>query len=120
MLTDSRIHLHVWGIRNCDTVRAALKWLEARRVPHTFHDFRTDGLPEDELRRWLATAHGPLLLNRRSATWRKLDAAQKEAAETDPVALFLEHPTLIKRPVFTDGETVLDVGFSPQSLEDYI
>ena len=67
MLTDSRIHLHVWGIRNCDTVRAALKWLEARRVPHTFHDFRTDGLPEDELRRWLATAHGPLLLNQKGA-----------------------------------------------------
>jgi arsenate reductase-like glutaredoxin family protein len=31
-----------------------------------------------------------------------------------------DHPTLFKRPVITDGESVLDVGFDPQSLEDYI
>lgn len=120
MLSNDRIHLHVYGIPNCDTVRAALAWLDARRVPHTFHDFRKDGVPEPELRHWLSTAHGPHLLNRRSATWRKLSTAQKEAAEVDPVPLYLEYPTLIKRPVFTDGETILDVGFDPQSLEDYI
>ena len=120
MPSDNQIHLHVWGIRNCDTVRAALKWLDNRQVPHTFHDFRKDGLPGDELRKWLATAHAPLLLNRRSAAWRKLEPERKAAAETDPAPLFLEQPTLIKRPVITDGESILDVGFSPQRLEDYI
>lgn len=120
MLNEDRIHLHVYGIRNCDTVRAALKWLEARNVPHTFHDFRVDGVPKEELRRWTRSAHGPYLLNKRSASWRQLTEQQKQAAETDPVPLFLELPTLIKRPVITDGKTVLDVGFSPDSLEDYI
>ena len=120
MQSEDRIHLHVYGIRNCDTVRAALKWLEARRVPHTFHDFRAEGVPEQALRAWLATAHGPLLLNKRSASWRQLTDEQKKAAENDPVPLFLDLPTLIKRPVFTDGETILDVGFSPDNLEDYI
>lgn len=117
---EGRKHLHVYGIRNCDTVRAALKWLEARHVPHSFHDFRKDGLPEEELRRWVVSAHGPNLVNRRSATWRKLDESQKQRADSDPVPLLLANPTLIKRPVFTDGETVLDVGFSADRLEDYI
>ena len=120
MLSEDRIHLHVYGISNCDTVRAARTWLDTRRVPHTFHDFRKDGLPESELRRWLATAHGPLLLNRHSATWRQLTDEQKSAAEQDPAPLFLEFPTLIKRPVITDGNTVLDVGFDPANLDDYI
>lgn len=120
MPSKERIHLHVFGIRNCDTVRAALKWLEARNVPHTFHDFRKDGVAEGEMRRWLASPQGLKLLNKRSATWRKLGEEQKIAAESDPVPLFLEQPTLIKRPVFTDGETILDVGFSPESLEDKI
>ena len=120
MPSKERIHLHVYGIRNCDTVRAALKWLEARNVPHTFHDFRKGGVDEDELRRWLASAHGSKLLNKRSATWRKLGEEQKAAAESDPAPLFLEPPTLIKRPVFTDGETILEVGFAPDNLEDYI
>ena len=117
MPSDGRMHLHVFGIRNCDTVRAALKWLEARKVPHSFHDFRKDGLDEAELRRWLATAHGPMLLNKRSATWRKLGADEKAAAAAEPLPLFLAQPTLIKRPVFTDGETVLAVGFTPAELE---
>jgi Spx/MgsR family transcriptional regulator len=120
MPSEHRIRLHVYGIRNCDTVRATLKWLETRRVPYTFHDFRAEGLDADRLRDWLESAHAPYLVNRRSATWRKLDAAQKAAAESDPLPLLLEHPTLIKRPVITDGEEILDVGFDPESLEDYI
>lgn len=120
MLSEKRVHLHVYGISNCDTVRNALKWLEARKVPHTFHDFRKEGVPEAELRKWLASAHGSSLLNRRSTTWRQLSAAQKQAAESDPVPLFLEQPTLFKRSVFTDGDNILDVGFAPDSLEDHI
>ena len=42
MLNEHRIHLHVYGIRNCDTVRATLKWLETRNVPYTFHDLRAE------------------------------------------------------------------------------
>ena len=120
MPSEGRVHLHVWGIRNCDTVRAALKWLEARSVPHSYHDFRREGLPEEELRRWVASSHGASLLNRRSATWRKLDEEQKQQAGSDPAPLLLANPTLIKRPVVTDGETVLQVGFTPESLEDHI
>mgnify|MGYP002063903011 CR=1 FL=1 len=51
---------------------------------------------------------------------RKLDEAGKRAADADPLPVLLEHPTLIKRPVITDGEEILDVGFDPESLEDYI
>jgi len=34
----------VYGIKTCDTVRKALKWLDAQGVEHTYHDFRADGL----------------------------------------------------------------------------
>ena len=120
MPSDAQARLHVWGIRNCDTVRAALKWLDANDLPYSYHDFRKDGLPEDELRRWLSSPQAGKLLNRRSATWRQLDDAQKQQASTDPVPLMLEHPTLIKRPVITDGEALVDVGFSPASLEAFV
>ena len=120
MLSEDRIHLHVYGIANCDTCRSARKWLNTRNVPHTFHDFRKDGVDAQEVERWLASAHAPYLVNHRSATWRQLTDEQKEAARSDPLPLLLEHPTLIKRPVFTDGETILDIGFSPDNLDDYI
>jgi len=120
MLNEDRIHLHVYGIRNCDTCRATLKWLETRNVPHTFHDFRVDGLDEELLSGWLTSAHAPYLLNKRSTTWRQLSGPDKEAALNEPLPVLLANPTLIKRPVITDGKTILDIGFSPSSLEDYI
>jgi arsenate reductase len=120
MLNEDRIHLHVYGIRNCDTCRSTLKWLQTRSVPHTFHDFRVDGLPEELLRAWLVSSHAPYLVNKRSTTWRQLTETEKQSAESDPMELLLAHPTLIKRPVITDGSTILDIGFSPSNLEDYI
>jgi arsenate reductase len=120
MSSEQRVHLHIYGIRNCDSCRHTLQWLEAREAPFTFHDFRVDGLPEQQLKDWLESAHGPRLLNKRSTTWRKLSEQEKQAAETRPLPLLLANPTLIKRPVITDGKAILDIGFSPAQLEDYI
>lgn len=114
------MHLTVYGIRNCDTCRAIQKWLKNRDVPFTFHDIRADGLDEGRLRSWLESVHGPNLVNKRSATWRKLDDDSKAAALADPAPVLMEHPTLIKRPVVTDDEEVLDVGFVPDRLEKII
>jgi arsenate reductase len=72
------------------------------------------------LRSWLASSHSPYLINRRSTTWRQLSDEQKMAAETNPASLLQENLTLIKRPVITNGEMILDVGFSPSKLEDSI
>lgn len=111
--------LQVYGIRNCDTVRAALKWLDSRKVPHSFHDFRRDGLDEATLRGWLASPFAGQLVNRRSATWRGLGDEQKAAAGENPLPLLLEQPTLIKRPVITRGASVVCVGFDPAALEAF-
>jgi Spx/MgsR family transcriptional regulator len=120
MLNEDRIHLHLYGIRNCDSCRAAMKWLQTRNVPHTFHDFRQEELTEELLQSWLDSEHAPYLLNRRSTTWRQLSDEQKQLADSSPLRLLRKHPTLLKRPVITDGETILDVGFSPEHLDDYI
>jgi arsenate reductase len=120
MLSEHRIHLEVYGIRSCDSCRRALRWLDARRVPHTFHDVRQEPLDADRLDAWIESAHGPFLLNRRSATWRQLSEQDRQRADRALRDLLLEHPTLMKRPVITDGRTILDVGFEPDSLEDYI
>src|SRR5210317_1374523 len=99
MLNEDRIHLHIYGIRNCDTCRSTLKYLETRNVPHTFHDFRQEGLSKELLAGWLASSHRDYLVNRRSTTWRQLSDEEKQLAESDPGALLLKHVTLIKRPV---------------------
>lgn len=36
--------IKVYGIKNCDTVKKALKWLADNQITHQLHDYRVDGL----------------------------------------------------------------------------
>ena len=95
----------VYGLRNCDACRRALKGLVG--TEHRFHDLRADGLEPALLSRWVRELGWEALLNRRSTTWRGLaedDRSGLDAAKAE--ALMLAHPTLVKRPVIDDGETV--------------
>ncbi len=108
----------LYGIPNCDTVKKARAWLAGRGVDVAFHDYRKQGVPEAELRGWVQALGWEALLNRKGTTWRKLDAAQ-QAAVTDArsaVALMLQQPSVIRRPVLVRGEA-LRVGFDADEWE---
>ena len=103
----------IYGIKNCDTIKKARRWLDEAGVVCTFHDFRVDGLDPECLDRWCATLDWETLLNRRGLTWRSLSDAEKDGLdEAKAMALMLRHPALIKRPVLEAGGTI-EVGFSP-------
>ena len=104
--------LTVYGIKNCDTCRKALKWLSAEGLEHTFHDFRVDGLDAANVTRWSDAIGWEKLLNRRGTTWRNLPESDKDGVDAAKAAtLMAGNPTLIKRPVFDDGSSIL-VGFT--------
>ena len=105
----------LYGIRNCDTCRKALKRLQSGGLEVAFHDVRRDGVPAERLQHWLQTVGAEALVNRRSATWRNLPDAERVRADTAPMALLQELPTLIRRPLLEHGERVI-VGFRE---EDY-
>ena len=101
----------VYGLKNCDTCRKAMKWLAAEGVDAQLHDLRADGLTSDMLGAWVSALGWEALLNRRGTTWRKLPDADKDGVDgSRAAALMLEHPALIKRPVFDLGG-VFVVGF---------
>ncbi len=102
----------VFGIKSCDTCRKALAWLSKENIVHTFHDLRADGIEDKRLKNWVRVAGWEALLNRRSTTWRQLSAGDtSDLDETKAIRLMTVHPTLIKRPVFEQGSSVL-VGFA--------
>ncbi len=104
----------LYGIPNCDTIRKAKKWLTAHEIEFRFHDFRKDGLEASQLQNWVDQASWETLLNKRGTTWRQIPAEQKEGLDaTGAIALLLEHPAMIKRPVL-ESELLpqIEVGFS--------
>ena len=107
----------VYGIKNCDTVKKALQWLQQQGADYRFHDFRVDGLSEELVAAWRQQVDWQTLVNKRSTTWKKLDDDTKETLNGDTVTeLLLAHPTLIKRPVMEHGGKVT-IGFKASEYE---
>lgn len=105
----------VYGIKNCDTVKKAMKWLADNGQNPQLHDYRTDGL--DTV--WLAEMADKFgwenLLNKRSTTWRNLpDEAKNNLNLQSALALLAEQPTLIKRPIVLAQEIAL-IGFDEKA-----
>ena len=107
----------VYGISNCDTVRKARKWLDSQQISHQFYDFRKDGLDAQTITSWLQHIEWTALFNKRSTTYRQLSDEQKSTLDKHTaIALMLEHPTLIKRPVLITPTQVM-VGFNEKTYQ---
>jgi arsenate reductase (glutaredoxin) len=104
----------VYGIPNCDQCRKAKAWLTENGLQFTFHDLRIHGFNADHLNAWFKHLPWDSLLNRRGLTWRQLTDGQKASVVDQQAAseLMVQFPTLVKRPVLTQGEVVM-VGFNP-------
>lgn len=109
--------LTVYTLKNCDTCKKAVKWLEAQGIAFKNHDVRADGLTKDITSQIVETLGWETALNRRSTTWRNLDDAQKtDVDNAKAIALIEEHPTLLKRPVFVGGDEMV-AGFGDDARE---
>ena len=107
----------LYGIKNCDTIKKARKWLTDNGIEYKFHDVRADGLELATIDSWLEQADWETVLNRRGTTWRKLDPSIQEATTSDNVAALLaEHPAMIKRPVL-DNDGVITIGFKAEQYQ---
>ena len=104
----------VYGIPNCDTVKKARVYLDARGVAYSFHDYKKAGVDAADLKRWAKQVGWEVLLNKAGTTFKKLPDADKAGIdEAKAIALMIGNPSMIKRPVVEGGKTLL-VGFKPE------
>ena len=109
--------LTMYGIKNCDTVAKARKWLEARSLAYDFHDYKTMGIDRTRLQAWVAELGWETLLNRAGTTFKKLDDAYKQNLDPEKaIDLMLAQPSMIKRPVLDLGDRRM-AGFKPELYE---
>ena len=109
--------LTLYGIANCDTVKKARAWLDARGAAYAFHDYKKAGVDEASLRRWIAALGWESVLNRAGTTFRKLSDADRVDLDADKaVGLMLAQPSMIKRPI-VEGGGVLLAGFRPDAWD---
>ncbi|TAJ79449.1 MAG: ArsC family reductase [Gallionellaceae bacterium] len=112
--------MKLYGIPNCDTVKKARNWLTAHDTAYEFHDFKKHGVTEAMLSNWLKQVGWQKLLKKTGPTWGKLSDTVKTSIKDDAsaLALMLEQPNVIKRPVLEHNGKVLATGFSGQYDEN--
>jgi Spx/MgsR family transcriptional regulator len=109
--------LRIYGIKNCDTMKKARAWLDKAGKAYAFHDYKAAGIDRARLEGWARKAGWEALLNRSGTTFRKLpDAAKAGLTEKRVLALMLEQPSMIRRPVLEGPGGTLLIGFK---VEEY-
>lgn len=111
----------MYGIKNCDTIKKARRWLESNHIDYQFHDYRADGLTDELLRSFINELGWEALLNTRGTTWRKLDEAQRASIDNADAAaaLMREMPAMIKRPLLCAPGKPMLLGFNESSYEKF-
>lgn len=105
--------LTLYGIKNCDTIKKARAWLDAKGIAYAFHDYKAEGIDRSHLAAWCEEHGWETILNRAGTTFRALSDADKAGLDTaKAIALMQMQPSLIKRPVLDLGKRRI-VGFKP-------
>ena len=109
----------IYGIRNCDTMKKARDWLAGHGVAVAFHDYKAAGIDQAHLEAWAAKVGWEVLLNRSGTTFRALPDQKKQGLDqSSAIALMIEQPSMIKRPVLDLGDGRLLVGFKPDAYAE--
>ena len=109
--------LQFYGIPNCDTVKKARNWLEAKGLDYTFHDYKKEGADPAKLSAWADQVGWEVLLNKRGTTFRKLtDEDKADIDSAKAVQLMSANPSMIKRPVVEYPGGLL-VGFKAEDWQ---
>lgn len=110
--------MKIYGIKNCDTMKKAMTWLDENGIAYEFIDYKKAGIAAVGLPDWNQRAGWETLLNRRGLMWKKLSEAERaDVDEAKALQLMAQYPALIKRPVLDTGKQLL-VGFSPESYAE--
>jgi len=103
--------MKLYGIKTCDTVRKARKYLDEHGIDYTFVDMRATPVDCTTIDRWREQVSLDVLFNKRGMTYRKLGLKDKNLDEAGMREWLCRENTLIKRPVIETESGEVIVGF---------
>lgn len=105
----------IYGIKNCDTMKKAMKWLDENTIQYSLHDYKKQGIDETVLKSAIAEHGWETVINQRGTTWRQLPENVKASMNTEKaLEIANENPSIIKRPLLRHKQTTY-VGFKPET-----
>ncbi|MAD76831.1 MAG: ArsC family reductase [Rheinheimera sp.] len=112
--------IKMYGIKNCDTIKKARKWLEQHQLDYQFIDYRQDGLTAEELAVFCQQLGWQNLLNTRGTTYRALPPERRNnLTESLAQHLMLQQPAMIKRPLLQRNDSYI-LGFNAETYQQLL
>lgn len=108
--------IHIYGIKNCGSVKKALQFFDAHALPFTFHDFKTSPVSRDTVENWVKKSDISIVLNTKGTTYRTLNLKSLNLDDAAKIDQMAQENRLIKRPVVEyDGKLL--IGFNQSQYE---
>jgi arsenate reductase len=110
--------MKIYGIKNCDTMQKAFRWLDENKIPYEFHNYKEEGITKKKLEAWLKKFKTTELINTKGTTFKNLSEGEKESIQnkTNAMALMIQNPSMIKRPLLETDSSIL-IGFKEGEWE---
>jgi Spx/MgsR family transcriptional regulator len=108
--------IEVYGIKNCDSVKKALKFFKEHNLEYTLHDFKINSVKCDTISSWLTQVDMKILFNTRSTTYRNLKLKEHNLNEEEQKEWLCNQNLLIKRPVIAYKDKII-VGYSEENYK---
>jgi arsenate reductase len=106
----------IYGIKNCNTMQKALRFLVEKGSTFEFHDYKKKGVSEEKIKEWFKKEPWEKFINKQGQTFKKLSDEEKASVTNADSAmkLMMEKTSLIKRPILELGQK-LYFGFDEES-----
>lgn len=109
--------LTIYGIKNCNTMKKAVDFLNSKGVAYEFFDYKKSTLSQADFEKFVAT-FGDKVINRQGTTYRKFDDETKAVLTSGDTTAIYEivkaNQSVLKRPIVMgelNGQTVTLIGF---------
>ncbi len=111
--------LKIYGIKNCGSVRKAVKFLKAHGIPYEVIDFRETPVSQETIDTWLEGTDINTLFNTRGTTYRTLKLKEMDLSDEEKRQWLAKENILIKRPVITFEKHVI-IGYNELQYQNLL
>ena len=110
--------IRIYGIKNCDTMQKAIKWLDAKKVRYEFHNYKESGIDKATIEGWLKHLPIDKVINTRSTTFRELSDTDRASisSKAKAISLMINNTSVIKRPVWDFGDGRFFLGWDEKAI----
>lgn len=113
--------IKLFSSSSCASCRKAKTWLKNQGLEFEERNILTEPLTRDEIKEILSLTETGTedIISTRSKVYSKLDIDFDTITFNELVAIVEEHPSLLRRPIITDGLR-LQIGFNEDEIHQFI